>query len=50
MSNILETDLQPWQVLASEKVLDYSPWLTVIRQDVQLSTGIIIQDYLIMAY
>ncbi len=44
---MVETDFQPWQVLASEKVLDYSPWLSVIRQDVQLPTGAVIQDYLL---
>ena len=40
-------DPRPWQVLASEKVLDYSPWLSVIRQDVQLPTGAVIRDYLL---
>jgi 8-oxo-dGTP pyrophosphatase MutT (NUDIX family) len=47
MPNIIDTDFQPWRVLASEKVLDYSPWLSVIRQDVQLPTGTIITDYLL---
>jgi ADP-ribose pyrophosphatase len=47
MPNTTDTDFKPWQVLASEKLLDYSPWLTVIRQDVQLPTGAIINDYLL---
>ena len=47
MSYSPNTDFPPWQVLASEKVLDYAPWLSVIRQEVQLPTGVIIQDYLL---
>jgi ADP-ribose pyrophosphatase len=47
MPNPTDTHLQPWQVLASETVLDYTPWLKVIRQDVQLPTGAIIKDYLL---
>ncbi len=33
------TGLHPWQVLASEQLLDYSPWLRVLRQTVQLPNG-----------
>jgi ADP-ribose pyrophosphatase len=47
MPNPSDTHLQPWQVLASETVLDYTPWLSVIRQEVQLPTGAIIRDYLL---
>jgi ADP-ribose pyrophosphatase len=42
-----DADLQPWKVLASEKLLDCPPWLSVIRQNVQLPTGAIIEDYLL---
>jgi ADP-ribose pyrophosphatase len=41
------THLHPWQVLASEQLLDYSPWLRVLRQTVQLPNGHVIHDYLL---
>jgi ADP-ribose pyrophosphatase len=41
------TDLRPWQVLASEQLLDYSPWLRVLRQTVQLPNGHVIHDYVL---
>lgn len=47
MPNTVETNLPSWQVLASEQLLDCSPWLSVIRQAVQLPTGAIIKDYLL---
>ena len=47
MPNTVDTNLPPWQVLASEQLLDCSPWLRVIRQAVQLPTGAIIPDYLL---
>jgi len=47
MSNLIDAELQPWKVLASEKLLDCSPWLSVIRQNVQLPTGAVIEDYLL---
>jgi ADP-ribose pyrophosphatase len=40
-------DSHPWLVLASEKVLDYSPWLSIIRQEVLLPNGAVIKDYLL---
>lgn len=39
--------LEPWTVLDSEPLIDYSPWLRVIRQDVQLPNGERIKDYLL---
>jgi ADP-ribose pyrophosphatase len=47
MRNLKANASKPWQVLASEKVLDYSPWLSVIRQEVQLPSGAVIKDYLL---
>lgn len=41
------SDPQPWRVLASETVADFSPWLRVIRQRVQLPSGVIIPDYVL---
>lgn len=40
-------DLRPWTVLSSETVLDYSPWLRVIRQSVRLPNGVHISDYVL---
>lgn len=36
---------QPWRVLKSESVLEHAPWLSVIRQSVQLPNGVVIDDY-----
>jgi ADP-ribose pyrophosphatase len=47
MAGNTSADSRPWLVLASEKVLDYSPWLSVIRQEVQLPNGTVIKDYLL---
>ncbi len=47
MLNPNEADFKPWKVLASEKLLDCSPWLSVIRQNVQLPSGAVIEDYLL---
>lgn len=41
------SDLRPWRVLESETVADFSPWLRVIRQRVQLPSGVIIPDYVL---
>ncbi len=41
------SEAQPWQVLASETVADFSPWLTVIRQRVRLPNGVVIPDYVL---
>ena len=41
------SDLRPWTVLSSETILDYSPWLRVIRQSVLLPNGVRIPDYLL---
>lgn len=41
------SDLRPWTVLSSETVLDYRPWLRVIRQSVLLPNGVHIPDYLL---
>lgn len=40
-------DLQPWQVLQTETVLDQTPWLRVLRQAVRLANGQVIPDYLL---
>lgn len=37
----------PWQVLQSETLLDFSPWLSVIRQSVHLPNGTVIGDYVL---
>lgn len=39
--------LVPWTVHTSEQLLDFSPWLRVIRQDVELPNGERIRDYLL---
>lgn len=39
--------LLPWTVLETEHLLDFSPWLRVMRQDVQLPNGERIKDYLL---
>lgn len=36
-----------WEVLASETVADFSPWLRVIRQRVRLPNGMVIPDYVL---
>jgi 8-oxo-dGTP pyrophosphatase MutT (NUDIX family) len=36
-----------WQVLASETLLDYAPWLRVERQRVRLPNGLVLDDYLL---
>lgn len=36
-----------WQVLESEQLLDFSPWLRVIRQNVQLANGHTIPNYVL---
>jgi len=36
-----------WQVLESEQLLDFSPWLRVIRQNVRLANGATIPNYLL---
>ncbi len=41
------TDPQPWRVLSSETLLDFSPWLRVIRQAVALPNGAHIPDYVL---
>ncbi len=40
-------ELHPWQVLQSETVLHQPPWLRVVREAVQLPSGVIIDDYLL---
>jgi ADP-ribose pyrophosphatase len=40
-------DLQPWQVLQSETLLDRPPWLRVVREAVRLPNGQVIDDYLL---
>lgn len=47
MPILAKADFKPWKVLASETLLDCSPWLSVIRQAVQLPSGAIIEDYLL---
>ncbi|MBP7693661.1 MAG: NUDIX hydrolase [Anaerolineales bacterium] len=37
----------PWRVLQSETLVDFSPWLRVIRQTVQLPNGAVIPDYVL---
>ena len=39
--------LQPWTVLETEHLLDFSPWLRVMRQEVALPNGERIKDYLL---
>ena len=39
------TEPQPWRVLNQETVLDHAPWLSVIRQSVELPNGAVIHDY-----
>ncbi len=43
----VDSSFQPWEILASENVLDYSPWLRVIRQAVRLPNGVVIKDYVL---
>lgn len=38
-------ELQPWQVLQSETLLNHAPWLRVERQTVRLPGGFVIEDY-----
>ncbi len=47
MPILAKADFKPWKVLAAEKLLDCSPWLSVIRQKVQLPNGATIEDYLL---
>ncbi|MBL8056119.1 MAG: NUDIX hydrolase [Anaerolineales bacterium] len=37
----------PWEVLHSETIVDFSPWLKVIRQRVRLPNGVVIPDYVL---
>lgn len=41
----LGNTLEPWRVLQSEKVFSADPWITVLRQQVLLPSGKIINDY-----
>ena len=36
---------RPWQVLHSETLFDFSPWLRLVRQSVQLANGSRLDDY-----
>lgn len=36
-----------WEILQSETVADFSPWLKVIRQSVRLPNGVVIPDYVL---
>jgi 8-oxo-dGTP pyrophosphatase MutT (NUDIX family) len=36
-----------WTVLEEHHLLDFSPWLRVIRQKVQLPNGVVIDDYVL---
>jgi ADP-ribose pyrophosphatase len=40
-------ELLPWEVLHSETVADFSPWLKVVRQRVRLPSGVVIPDYVL---
>ena len=39
--------LRPWTVIETESLIDYSPWLRVLRQEVELPNGERIKDYLL---
>ncbi len=39
--------LRPWTVIETEPLIDYSPWLRVLRQEVELPNGERIKDYLL---
>ncbi len=39
--------MKPWQVLASNVLIDRRPWLRVIEQNVRLENGSVIEGYLV---
>lgn len=41
------SSLLPWTVIETEPLIDYSPWLRVVRQEVELPNGERIKDYLL---
>jgi ADP-ribose pyrophosphatase len=41
------SDSSAWRVLQSRQLLDHSPWLKVIAQQVELPSGAVIDDYLL---
>jgi len=39
--------MKPWQVLSAKLLMDRSPWLRLIEQDVRLANGRVIEGYLL---
>jgi 8-oxo-dGTP pyrophosphatase MutT (NUDIX family) len=41
------SDSKKWRVTSSETLIEYKPWMTVVRQSVSLPNGAVIPDYLL---